>query len=190
MELVAIYNEARTTQNTHRRGEPLPQGWYMVIAAVWVVNKRGELLLTLRSPEKKEYPNTWENPGGAVLAGETSKQGMVRELREETGIMAEESQLEFLYLPAFLAGGRGYLAAGGNGGSKMGYPKAAGAGCKGRGAGKAYCKGFCPCPAKTKTKACIHYRGGKPAKEHAVIKEKAIKTSLFHKRFFYGLIFS
>ncbi len=96
MELVAIYNEARTTQNTHRRGEPLPRGWYMVIAAVWVVNKRGELLLTLRSPEKKEYPNTWENPGGAVLAGETSKQGMVRELREETGITAEESQLEFL----------------------------------------------------------------------------------------------
>lgn len=96
MELVAVYDEARRNQSTHQRGKPLPQGQYMVIVAVWVVNRRGELLITLRSPEKKEYPNTWENPGGAVLAGETSRQGAARELREETGIAAEEAQLKFL----------------------------------------------------------------------------------------------
>jgi len=39
----------------------------------------------LRHPNKKEYSNYWENTGGSVLSGETSKVGAIRELFEETG---------------------------------------------------------------------------------------------------------
>lgn len=38
----------------------------------------------------------WETPGGAVQAGETSRQGMARELREETGICAPEEAFTLL----------------------------------------------------------------------------------------------
>ena len=55
---------------------------------VWVVNSLGDFLLTLRSPEKEASPGCWENSGGAVVAGETSLQGALRELGEETGIQA------------------------------------------------------------------------------------------------------
>ena len=41
-------------------------------------------------------PGTWENSGGAVQAGETSRQAIARELFEETGIRAEEDEFELL----------------------------------------------------------------------------------------------
>ena len=39
---------------------------------------------------------TWENTAGSVLAGETSRSGAVRELREETGICVTEDELFLL----------------------------------------------------------------------------------------------
>ena len=50
----------------------------------------GHLLLTKRAPEKKSFPNTWENSGGSAWAGESSRQAIARELYEETGIRARE----------------------------------------------------------------------------------------------------
>ena len=73
-----------------RRGE------YHINVFVWIFNSAGELLLTKRSPEKESYPNLWETTGGAVLAGETSRQAIVRELREETGLCAAPEEFVFL----------------------------------------------------------------------------------------------
>lgn len=53
------------------------------------------MLLTRRAPGKS-YAGTWENSGGAAKAGESSRQAIVRELFEETGIRAEEDEFEFL----------------------------------------------------------------------------------------------
>jgi len=60
------------------------------------VNSRGEMLLTLRDGRKQPYPGKWENTGGAVLAGEDSRHGAARELREETGILADPNALTLL----------------------------------------------------------------------------------------------
>ncbi len=97
MELLDIYDsERRVTGRLHRRGERLRKGDYILVVCVWVSDGKGRLLLTLRAPEKAASPNTWENSGGAAKAGETSRQAMVRELREETGIAAKQEELVLL----------------------------------------------------------------------------------------------
>ena len=60
-----------------------------------VYDGRGHLLLTRRAREKS-FAGTWENSGGAVKAGETSRQAIARELYEETGIQAEPEEFELL----------------------------------------------------------------------------------------------
>lgn len=74
----------------------MPPGEYHLIAFVWIFNSRGQLLLTKRSPQKESYPNLWETTGGAAITGETSRDAIVRELREETGIRAEPEEFVFL----------------------------------------------------------------------------------------------
>lgn len=86
-ELWDLYDEnRRVLGKTIRRGDAVPPDTYHILAAVWTVNSSGQLLITRRSPEKFYCPNCWENTGGAVLSGETSRQAAARELREETGI--------------------------------------------------------------------------------------------------------
>lgn len=97
MEILDIYDAQRNrTGRFHRRGSRLSKGEYILITCVWVCDRAGRLLLTLRAPEKNGCPNTWENSGGAAKAGETSRQSIARELYEETGLRAAES--DFLLL--------------------------------------------------------------------------------------------
>ena len=66
-----------------------------MVVCVWVYDGAGKLLLTRRAPGKT-VAGTWENSGGAVKSGENSRQAIVRELFEETGIQATEEEFEFL----------------------------------------------------------------------------------------------
>ena len=96
MELNDIYDENRNlTGKLHRRGTPWEEGEYGLVACVWVYDGRGKLLLTRRAAGKS-FAGTWENSGGAVKAGETSRQAIARELFEETGIQAAPEEFEFL----------------------------------------------------------------------------------------------
>ena len=96
MEWNDIYDENRNlTGRTHRRGKKWAPGEYGLVVCVWVHDGKGNLLLTRRAPQKS-FPGTWENPGGAAQAGETSLQAIRRELFEETGIRVEESEFELL----------------------------------------------------------------------------------------------
>ena len=96
MEFNDIYDENRKhTGRIHQRGTPWKRGEFGLVVCVWVHDGHGNLLLTRRAPEKS-FAGTWENSGGAAKAGETSRQAIVRELFEETGIRAEESEFEFL----------------------------------------------------------------------------------------------
>lgn len=96
MELNDIYDESRNlTGRVHRRGTPWKPGEYGVVVCVWVYDGRGHLLLTRRA-KGKSFAGTWENSGGAVKAGETSRQAIARELFEETGIVAQPEEFEYL----------------------------------------------------------------------------------------------
>ena len=89
MELWDLFDAGRRPLvRTHPRGTPCAAGEYHIVVSVWTLDSRDNFLLTLRDPAKESYPNTWENTGGSALAGETSRAAAVRELAEETGILA------------------------------------------------------------------------------------------------------
>ena len=97
MELWDLYDEHRAPLGrTHQRGLPLAPGEYHLAVIVVIVNSRGEVLLTRRSPEKAVCPGWWENTGGAVQAGETSRQAILREREAETGLAPRPEELTLL----------------------------------------------------------------------------------------------
>lgn len=94
MEHWDLFDGARNPLGkTRLRGTPGTPGEYHIVVSIWTVNSHGNILLTLRDSAKESYPNCWENTGGSALAGETSRQAAVRELEEETGIVASEDEL-------------------------------------------------------------------------------------------------
>ena len=73
------------------RGEEssIPKGIYHMVVFILVRHVDGQYLLMRRSPGKA-YPLYWEaTAGGSVLQGESAIEGALRELREETGIIAD-----------------------------------------------------------------------------------------------------
>lgn len=97
MEKWDLFNKTRQPLNKiHNRQDKMLPDEYHIVVGIWTINNRNEILLTFRHPDKEKYPNFWENSGGCILSGETSKTGAVRELFEETGIIASESELFFL----------------------------------------------------------------------------------------------
>ena len=60
-----------------------------------VIIKQDGALLLLRSAGEK-FPNKWDLPGGHIHVGEDPKNGLVREVKEETGVTLTEP-IEKLY---------------------------------------------------------------------------------------------
>lgn len=97
MEYWDLHDKNRTPLGrTHKRGDEIANGEFHIVVEIWTVNSKKEILTTLRDSSKIDYPNKWECTGGSILAGETSRQGAVRELHEETGIIAKEDELIIL----------------------------------------------------------------------------------------------
>ncbi len=95
METIDLYDgDRKRTGITITRGEPIPENFYMFAVAIWVITPSGKLLTTLRAKDKKVMPNLWENTAGCLMANEDSLEGAIRELFEETGILATDDELE------------------------------------------------------------------------------------------------
>lgn len=90
-----VDGERRPLGKTHVRGEQLAVDTYHTVIEVFTFDVNGNVLLSQRHPDKT-YPLLWEGTGGSILAGETSRQGAVRELREEIGLSVEPDQLEWV----------------------------------------------------------------------------------------------
>lgn len=72
------------------RGEPVPDGLYHLVCDVIVRHTDGSYLLMLRD-RRKHFGGMWEaTAGGSALKGEDPLTCAARELREETGIEAED----------------------------------------------------------------------------------------------------
>lgn len=97
LEMWDLYNGKREkTGKVLPRGVLVPKGLYHLTVSAWVVNSQGQYLLSQRHPQKV-YPLCWECTGGSVLAGEDSLSGAVREVREELGIILNQSKAKMIY---------------------------------------------------------------------------------------------
>lgn len=93
METWDLYTKHREkTGREHRRGEPIPRGYYHLVVHVWIRNHKGEYLISQRAASRPTFPLMWECVGGSVLKGETSAEGAVREVQEEVGITLNPSE--------------------------------------------------------------------------------------------------
>ena len=92
MEYWDIYDkDRRCTGRTMRRGDLPAPGDYHIVVQVWVTDGNGRFMITQRAPGKP-YPLRWEPTAGSVLAGETSEQAALREVKEEIGIDLDPKQ--------------------------------------------------------------------------------------------------
>lgn len=92
-----ILDEQRQLMNKlHKRGTPLKRGEFHLVVDIVVINTDGRVLIDRRSPKKRNCPNYWEFTSGSVLAGEQSRDGALRELREELGIKVDPDSLTLL----------------------------------------------------------------------------------------------
>jgi 8-oxo-dGTP diphosphatase len=76
-----------TGRHEGARSEPSP----IHVVAGALFNERGEVLIAQR-PAHKLYPGQWEFPGGKIEAGESARDALVRELREELGVEVQATR--------------------------------------------------------------------------------------------------
>lgn len=96
MELVDVYNNKHEKLNYEKSRKELVDGEYRLSCFIWVINDQEQILLQQRLKTAKKMPNMWGTTAGGVLAGETSLDGALRELKEELGIIATKEELEFI----------------------------------------------------------------------------------------------
>jgi len=75
----------------HRDGD-----WHKAIH-IWILNKNGDILLQRRCPTKDSNPNMLDvSSGGHILAGDTSLEGALREVKEELNLEVKAEELQFI----------------------------------------------------------------------------------------------
>ena len=86
-ELWDIYDENRnrTGRLAERGVYEFKEGEYHIVVTGIIFNSKYEILISKRAPWKR-HGNLWECNGGSILSGETSLDGILRELKEELGI--------------------------------------------------------------------------------------------------------
>ena len=95
MEKRDLYDENRElTGETVYKGEPIPEGKYIIVVLVYIQNSDGKFLIQKRSKLKDgKYATT----GGHVKSGETSVEGILSEVREELGLELNPDDLVLYY---------------------------------------------------------------------------------------------
>lgn len=92
MELRDLYDEnKKLTGKTIYKGQDVPKGRYYITVVVFIQNNKNEFLLQKRVKKKD---GKWATTGGHPVSGETSKQGIITEIKEELGINVVEENVK------------------------------------------------------------------------------------------------
>lgn len=88
MELWDLYDKHRKlTNETMTRGEKMKRDTYHLVIHAAIFNSNNQMLIQKRQHDKAGAPNMWDiSAGGSVMAGETSQDGAMREIKEELGL--------------------------------------------------------------------------------------------------------
>ena len=98
-----IYDINRNkTGRFHERGTQMNAGDYHLVVNVWIMNSKGEFLISKRASEAAN--GMWQTTGGAAVAGDDSLTTALKETHEELGISLDEKngqvikQYDFVHL--------------------------------------------------------------------------------------------
>lgn len=69
----------------------VPKGRYSIVVLAFIENSNGEFLFQMTSKRKK---NVWATTGGHVKSGQTSKEAIIEEIKEELGIDINEDEVK------------------------------------------------------------------------------------------------
>jgi isopentenyldiphosphate isomerase len=88
IELWDLFDADRLpTGRTGARQDGQVDGQLHVVVHVCLFNGAGQMLIQKRTMTKQDWPGLWDfTVGGSVHAGENSRQGAMREVREELGL--------------------------------------------------------------------------------------------------------
>lgn len=97
METIDLYDKNKNKLNKTfvRKKDTLLENEYYLLEQAWIVNDEGKILLTQRGLNKS-HGGMWEATAGHVKAGETDMEGILREIKEEIGIILKNSDLNFI----------------------------------------------------------------------------------------------
>lgn len=91
MEKRDLYDEnKKLTGETIYKGQDVPKGRYYITVVIFIQNNKNEFLLQKRVKKKD---GKWATTGGHPVSGETSKQGIVTEIKEELGVNVTEKNI-------------------------------------------------------------------------------------------------
>ena len=90
-ELGEFTGKIATRDECHKKGL-----WHRAVYA-FIIDNKGNILLQKRSNNKKLWPNMWDvTVGGHVNAGEFGRQALIREVKEELGIVINDDDIKYL----------------------------------------------------------------------------------------------
>jgi isopentenyldiphosphate isomerase len=97
MELLDIRDrQGNKTGKVIQRGESYLDGEYSLVVHIYLCNSKGNYLIQKRSRKKKLFPGMWDITAGAVISGEESIDGAIREVQEEIGIVVNKEDMTFV----------------------------------------------------------------------------------------------
>lgn len=99
MEYWDIYDkDKQLTGRTMKKNDWILQdGEYHLTVLGVVATTDGKFLITKRVMTKPWAPGWWEVSGGAAMAGETSREAVLREVKEETGLDVSDFEGGYMF---------------------------------------------------------------------------------------------
>lgn len=96
MEKVDIYNKFREKTGNIKDRKELLNGEYRISTHIWIKDSKNRILIEKRSEKEDKFPGMWAQVGGGVKTGDTSKNTVFKECKEELDYDVKEENLFYV----------------------------------------------------------------------------------------------